>query len=827
MRARGILSWIAVWLSFGLPFSAWGQEDESLFGLYMSGKERLIPLPLAETRVRGIVSGFVARVKVTQVYVNPYDAVIEATYVFPLPERAAVTSMIMHLSDRDVVAEIKEKKEAEEIYKEAVEAGHTAALMTQQRPNIFTQKVGNIPAGDKIEVEIEYVDVLGYTEGVSAFVFPTVVGPRYIPGQPLPRPDLERRAGARCADTDRVLDAGAISPPVLRSNETSAHRIDLELEVAPGLPIASLTSPSHDLAIDRRGDDRAMVRIAKGDRIPNKDFILRIDLRAKRPAVTVLAHKNGGGNGYLTLSVQPPAFPKSTEIAPKDLFFVVDNSGSMHGKPIEACKELMRVALRGMNPDDRFSIMRFSNHVSALSRSPLENTPGNVERGIGFIDEMSGMGGTEMLSGIRRAIEGSVDAGRVRIVFFLTDGYIGNEQEILKAISEENEAQARLFSLGVGSSVNRYLLTGMARIGRGQAQIMRYDEDPGPFVERFYRMVRNPVLTDVQLSWGDLDVFDQTPGVIPDLFDNRPLLVHARYGRAQSGTVTMGGRVGNQTFSYEIPVDLPDRNQRPEIASLWARARIGEWMDEDTRFPEKRKEEITELALDHSLMSKYTAFVAVDREVINRKPKEPLIPVSQRLPLPDGVTARALGCLSRQLIPPGDPILSVGAPEDAARVTAYFPFGLVLDLAYDQKREVWRGRFLVPAGIPDGIYTVLIVVEMEDGQVVYDRISYVLDSRAEEFVVEFSKEVLGVGAGVDVFVDAVEPAFEVYVHCPELGWERIQLEAEDDGRIDWTAELEVPEDAITGRFEVMVVVRDAAGNRLEQTVTIHVQRESL
>jgi len=823
MRVRGTTGWILLFLFAALPMSASAQEDKSDFGLYMSGKERLIPLPLVETRVRGSVSGFVARVKVTQVYVNPYDAVIEATYVFPLPERAAVTSMIMHLSDRDVVAEIKEKKEAEEIYKKAVEAGHTAALMTQQRPNIFTQKVGNIPAGDKIEVELEYVDVLRYTEGVSAFVFPTVVGPRYIPGKPLPRPDKE--SCARCADTDRVPDASAISPPVLRPNEKSTHRIDLEMEVVPGLPIASLTSPSHDLFIDRQGDDRAVVRIAKGDRIPNKDFILRIDLRGKRPAVTVLAHKNGG-SGYLTLSVQPPAFPKSGEIAPKDLFFVVDNSGSMHGNPIEACKELMRVALRGMNPDDRFTIMRFSDYVSTLSMSPLENTPENVKRGIEFVDAMGGMGGTEMLSGIRRSLEGSVDAGRVRIVFFLTDGYIGNEAEILRAIKEDNESQARLFSLGVGSSVNRYLLTSMARIGRGQAQIMRYDEDPGPFVERFYRMVRNPVLTDVKISWGELDVFDQTPEAIPDLFDTRPLLVHARYGRAASGTITLGGRLGSQTFSYEIPVDLPDRTQRPEVASLWARERIGEWMDEETRFPGKRKEEITEMALEHSMMSNYTAFVAVDREVVNRKPTQPLIPVSQRLPLPDGVTERALGCLSRQMIPPGDPIISVGAPADAARVTAYFPFGLVKDLAYDRKRGVWRGRFLVPAGIPDGVYVVLIAVELEDGQVVYDRVPYVLDSRAEEFVVEFSDEVVSAGVGVDVFVDAVEPAFEVYVHCPELGWERIRLEADDDERIDWAAELEVSADAITGRYEVLVVVRDAAGNRLEQTVTIHVQGES-
>ena len=801
------------------------RAEDPPFGLYVSGEKELIPLPLASTRVRGRVMGFVSRVHVTQVYVNPYDAVIEATYVFPLPERAAVTSMVMHLSDRDVKAEIKPREEAERIYEKAVSAGRTAALMTQERPNIFTQKVGNIPAGDRIEVELTYVDLLPYESGISTFAFPTVVGPRYIPGKPLAGEDQE--PCARCSDTDRVTDASRISPPVLGPGDTSAHRIDLELVVAPGMPIADLASPSHEILTERRASDMAVVRLAQADSVPNKDFVLRIDLRGKRPKVGVLVHKEPGRDGYLSLVIQPPALPGPDEIAPKDLLFVVDNSGSMSGKPIEACKELVRRALADMNPDDRFTIMRFSDSVSELSAAPLKNTPENVEQGLRFIDAMAGMGGTNMLSGIRRALAGKPEPGRVRIVFFLTDGYIGNEHEILRAVQEENEAGARLFSLGVGSSVNRYLLASMARLGRGTVEVMRYDEDPSPFVSAFYRRVRNPVLTDVSVDWGGLAVEQQTPEVIPDLFDNQPLTVHARYHSPGSAWLTIRGFLGRRPFSHRVPVDLPERADRPAVAAIWARARIAGWMDEETRRPGSRKAEITELAVAHSLMSKYTAFVAVDHERIARQAREPLIPVAQRLPLPDGVTRRALGCLSRRFIPPGDPVISVAAPADARRVTAYFPFGLVKELRFDEQRDLWRGRFLVPAGIPDGQYAVLVVMELANGLLLHHQQFFALDSQAEEFFVDLNSDTITAGGILEIRVDAVEPAAEVYVDCPLLGWERFTLEPDDpEDKVDWSGELGVPEDAEPGRYEVLVVVRDRAGNRLEETVTIFVDSEN-
>ncbi|MEL6543610.1 MAG: VWA domain-containing protein, partial [Myxococcota bacterium] len=655
---------------------------------------------------------------------------------------------------------------------------------------------------------------------------------RFVPGSPLDRES--HSPSGRVHDTDRVPDASRITPPVLDSNERSVHRIDLQLDVNPGRPLRDLQSPSHRIEVDRRSTDRATVRIAKTDRIPNKDFVLTIDVRGEDPEATVLTHREEAGEGYVTLAVQPPALLNDRAVAPKDLFFVVDNSGSMNGAPLNAAKSLIKTALHNMNSEDRFTIMRFSDAVSALSSQPLTNTSANVEAGVAFIDAMQGMGGTQMLSGVRRALEGEVEPGRIRVVFFLTDGYIGNDNEILAAIETENQARARLFSLGVGSSVNRYLLSAMARLGRGEMQVMRYYEDPAPFVERFYNRVRNPVLTDVRVDWGGLPMHSTVPEIIPDLFHGQPLLVHSRYAYPANATVTVRGRIGDRQFEQRVEVTLPERSERPAIASLWARKTIQGYTDQESVAPGSLKEEITTIALEHRLMSKYTAFVAVDREQVSRAPSEPLIPVAQLLPLPDGVSRLALGSLSRREIPPGDPIISIAAPADARRVTAYFPFGLVKELHFDSVREVWRGRFLVPAGIPDGEYQILVTIELEDGSIVNRKEPFRLDSSAEDFVAYFadgescdahsSTQVASVAAEsmVELSVDAIEPATEVYAHSEELGWNRLALTPLDSDGILWDRLMVLDPSVAPGRYQVTVVVRDRAGNRLSRTLTLNV-----
>lgn len=788
-------------------------------GMVISAGDETISLPLLKTEVKGDVAGFVAHITVTQSFVNPYDGFIEATYVFPLPETAAVNAMVMHLPGRDITAEIKIREEAERIYDEAVAAGQTSALLHQERADIFTQKVGNIPPGEKVEVTISYVDILAYDEGISSFVFPMVVGPRYIPGAPLSE---SKEPSGRIPDTTRVADASRITPPSFDEGETGAHRIDLELHLRPGKPIRNISSPSHLLDNRRLSEDHMVVRIAETDNVPNKDFILKMDLRGEMPEVAVLPHKEAVEDGYVTIAIQPPVLPKKGDITPKDLFFVVDNSGSMSGAPIEAAKALVVEALKHMNPADRFTIMRFSDSVSQLSATPLDNSPDNVKRGLEFITAMNGMGGTEMLSGIRRALEGKTPEGRIRIVYFLTDGYIGNDDEILSAVKTQNTGNARLFSLGVGSSVNRYLLSGMARLGRGEMQVMRYDEDPKPFVKKFYRRIQNPVLTDVTLTFKGLTVTDQTPEIIGDLFDGQPLLVHARYESVGKGEMILEGRIGKRIFKQTYPIVLPNVAERPEIASLWARAMITMWDDEETVSPGARKEEITLTALTHHLMSKYTSFVAVDKEVV-RPQTAPLIPIAQRIPLPEGVSRNALGDLSRREIPPGDPIIQVTAPADAVSVTAFFPFGLVKPLTYDDGRGLWRGRFLVPAGIPDGYYKIVIAVETVDEEVFYRNEVYHLDSKAEEFICNLKKVRVQAGKGFTLKVDSIEAADEVYAHSKDLGIFRVALEPVDgDKRVDWSKWLKVAKDTTAKVYTLQVVMRDGAGNRVEQQIEVQV-----
>lgn len=807
-------------------------DAERDFGLYLTSEREAVPLPVVKTEVRGVMRGFVARVNVTQIFVNPFSETIEATYVFPLSQNAAVHTMEMLVDGRRIVAEIQPREVAERTYRDAVARGHTASLLTQERANVFTEHVGNIPPGQAIEVRLSYVEALPFEAGRASFSFPTVVGPRFVPGAPRELTNIDPYARQR--PTRSVPDADRITPPALGSKQSTDHRIDLELEVDPGRVIRFIHSPSHALDLTEHGSRRATVRIAPGDRELTKDFILHLDLRGKNPSAAVLAHRDEQGDGYATLVIQPPRLPAVDQVSAKDLFFVVDTSGSMSGKPLDAAKLLIETALAGMNPNDRFTVMRFSDSVSTLSATPLTNTAENTAAAIEFVRSLSGGGGTQMISGVRRALEGRVEPGRIRIVFFLTDGYIGNDAEIMAAVHNENTSEARLFSLGVGSSVNRGLLAGMARAGRGEMQVMRHDEQPGPFVERFYRRVRNPVLTNVTVDWGTLAVHGATPEIIPDVFDGQPMLLHARYRAPGHGTVTVRGKLGTIPFEQQLEVTLPERAEQPAIAKLWARAFLQRYDDQEASCPGCFKHEITKLALEHELMSRYTAFVAVEEERHRRQPSEPLIPVAQQLPLPEGVSRAALGELSRRQIPPGDPIISIAAPSDAKRVTAYFPFGLVKELHYDNHRHLWRGRFLVPAGIADGNYTVRVVIELSDGTTRVRLEPFTLDSQTEDFEAFFTggadcqdpsalRRVNSVAdTMLELNVDAIEPAMEVYAHSLELGWDRIALQPIDDEHILWDALMVVDSDVVPGAYEVLVVVRDAAGNRLTQTLEVQV-----
>ncbi len=603
-----------------------GGTDPSQGVMRVTKGEEIWELPLVHTDVDAEISGFIADVEVRQVYANPFDEPIEAVYLFPLPDDGAVDDMQMRVGDRVIVGEIHRREEARQIYEEARDAGKTAALLDQERPNIFQQSVANILPGDAVEVVIHVVQPLKYEDGGYEWAFPMVVGPRFVPAQ----------GTGESGGTSPAEDAERLAAPV--SPVRTGNDISLRAWVDAGMAIQDIRSSSHEIDITREGESAAGVAISPKDSIPNKDFILRYDLAGEAPEAALLTHRSEELGGYFLMMIQPQAaeFVTDDVVTPKEMVFVVDTSGSMRGYPLDKAKEAMTLAISEMNPDDRFYVMDFNSTVSSLSPTTLSNTKENRRRGLKFVEDFRGEGGTNMLEGMKAALDLEADPELLRTVLFMTDGYIGNETQILAAV-EEHLGNSRLYSFGVGSSVNRYLLDRMAKVGRGHVQYLRQDEDADPAIAAFYERIRNPLLTDIDVQFEGVEVVDVYPDPVPDLFAGQPIILVGRYEQPGEGVVRVTGKIRGREHVQEIPVVFPESQpEHDALASLWARTVIEDLESRQYRGQnEAIVEEITELALKYRLMSRYTSFVAVEEQVVN----EDGAPKTVRVPLetPEGV----------------------------------------------------------------------------------------------------------------------------------------------------------------------------------------------
>lgn len=607
-------------------------------------------LTLKHTEVKAEISGFVAEVLVTQVFGNPADKPIEAVYVFPLPENAAVNELTLKVGDRTIKGQIKKREDARKIYEEAKAQGKTAALLDQERPNIFTQSVANIPPGEEIKVTLRYIQTLAYDHGVYKFSFPMTVGPRYIPGAA-----KGRKGSGWAEDTAEVPDASLITPPVVAPGRRSGRDISLEVKLNAGLAVKNIRSNSHEITVKSLGEAQAEIGLDPGDRIPNKDFLLSYEPAVRAVNAAVLAHKDGR-EGYLTLMVQPNAdFPLS-QITPKELVFALDVSGSMSGFPVETAKEVALRCLEGMNPGDTFQIFTFASGNQLHFERPLENTPANVALGRRVISGLRDGGGTEMLEAMRKVLEFPRDPARMRIVLFMTDGYIGDDARILAFVKEHLNG-SRIFPLGVGSSPNRHLLDELAVMGKGTVEYVRQDEKPArveKMIERFYDRISRPVLTDLAVDWKGLEVLDVSPAVTRDLFAGQPVYIHGRYHGSGSAVVQLSGKLMGKPWKMPLKVDLPARETaNAAMGPLWARSRITElsrglYNGEN----EGLKEQITQLGLRHGLVTQYTSFVAVDEGGKKFGQKPMLVPVESELPegtRHEGFFGRAVGAVRGSL----------------------------------------------------------------------------------------------------------------------------------------------------------------------------------
>jgi Ca-activated chloride channel family protein len=584
-------------------------------------------LPLKSTDVGIDIAGVIADVRVTQRYRNTGTKPIEAEYVFPGSTRAAVYALAMTIGERRVEAEIREKQQARAEYQAAKAAGQSAALLEQHRPNVFKMNVANIMPGDEIVVELRYTELIVPTDGTYELVFPTVVGPRYVSR-------AERATPAAAADrwqANPTLHAG-VDPP---------GEFKLRGIVNTGIPIKQMGSPSHELHVKYSGPKHAEVEMLDGAaRGANRDFILRYQLAGDTIESGLMLYEAGGEKYFLAM-IEPPRRVTAAQIPPRDYLFVLDVSGSMNGFPLEVAKRLMRNLLSGLRPQDTFNVLLFAGDAAEMSPTPLPATPQNVQRALALTDMQSGGGGTELLGALRHAFDMPGGENRSRSVVIVTDGYVSVEKDTYDLI-RARLGEANVYAFGIGSSVNRYIIEGMAHVGGGVPFIVTRGSDADACAEDLRRYIESPVLTHTKLSAQGFELHDVEPPGIPDTLASRPVIVFGKWSGARTGTLSIDGLAGDGKFhrEFDLAKTLPSR-ANGALRYLWARNRIAR-LDDYRRAGADTQAEVTQLGLEYHLLTEYTSFLAIDKVVRNPRPDDAQT-VRQPLPMPEQVSDLAVG----------------------------------------------------------------------------------------------------------------------------------------------------------------------------------------
>jgi Ca-activated chloride channel homolog len=626
LKPNPLFSGLILGLIAFLTFPAIGQtQDDKTLSPYffVDGDPKIDQLPLKDTNVQILVSGVIADVRVVQTYRNEGSRPINATYIFPASTRAAVYSMRMKIGNQIIYAKIKEREAAKQDFETAKKEGKSASLLEENRPNVFSMKLANIMPQEQVEIELRYTELLVPTNGVYEVVYPTVVGPRYI-----------SKEGAR--------DERRVNSPYFHEGVSPSSTLHISARIAAGLPITELNCPSHGISPNFQDPTVATLALDDEDAFQgNRDFILRYRLAGNRIMSGLILYQGEDENFFLYMA-QPPQRVAVENISAREYIFVVDVSGSMDGFPLETSKQLLRDLIGNLRPTDLFNVVLFAGDSTLLSPTSLDANQVNIDRAIHLLEQQRGSGGTELLPALKQAMGIPLVSGVSRNVVVVTDGYIAEEAEAFDYI-RDNLGRSNVFSFGIGSSVNRYLVEGIAKAGMGEPFIVTDESEAAVTAERFREYIQSPLLTDISFRSDGFEIYDVFPAHIPDLMAQRPLIIFGKWRGPVTGSFELTGKTGAGDFATSL--DISSVEPHPgnlALRYLWARSRIAELSDYgSSNVSDENIRGITALSLKYNLLTRYTSFIAVREKVVN--PNGSADDVDQPLPLPLGVSDLAVG----------------------------------------------------------------------------------------------------------------------------------------------------------------------------------------
>jgi Ca-activated chloride channel homolog len=574
--------------------------------------------PALETRVKIRVTGMIGRTRVVQKFRNETDEWQEGVYVFPLPERAAVDSLHMVIGERVIEGEIRERGEARKTYEQAKAQGKKASLVEQERPNIFTTSVAQIGPAEEVEIQIEYQEDLRYDQGSFELRFPMVVGPRYIPRSSAPgiaasSPPRESFAGFAgtgwAKPTDVVPDADRITPPVVHPSQEWTNRVDLEVDLDPGFALSRLESPSHPVRVEPLAGFERRVVPSAGTMAADRDFVLRWTPEVGTAPDAALFSETLGGEEYLLLMLVPPHVESAR--LPREVLFVIDTSGSMEGTSILQARQALSMALQRLVPEDLFNVIQFNSSTSMLFSAPVPAGRANVAKAESYVLGLKANGGTAVMSALAAAFSqaSAVEDKRVRQVVFVTDGAVGNEQQLFSFI-RSGLGDRRLFTVGIGSAPNSHFMSRAAQFGRGTFTYVGSTDEVSSRMGELFQKLECPVLSSIEVDFGGGNA-ELWPAQVPDLYAGEPIVVTAR-ATTRPASVSVRGLRGDEVWNVALP--LGGGAARSGVEKLWARRKIASLMDRlsDGADPGGVRTDVIAVALGHHLVSKYTSLVAVD-----------------------------------------------------------------------------------------------------------------------------------------------------------------------------------------------------------------------